>query len=47
MEKEKQRLAEEKLGDKSIHVEIITCSKMASEADERQKKTMEEVGSAY
>ena len=47
LEKEKQRLAEEKPRDKSTPVEIITWVQMASEAEEKQKKAVEEVGSAY
>ena len=47
LEKAKQRLAEEKPGDKSTLVETITWAKMASEADKKQKKAVEEVGSAY
>ena len=35
LEKEKQRLAKEKLEDKSTLVEIITCAKMVSKVDKR------------
>ena len=47
LEKEKQRLVEEKLGDKFTAVEIINWAQIVSTAEEKQKKAVEEVGSAY
>lgn len=40
-------MMEKKYRDKSTLVEIITWAKMASKADDKQKKGVEEVGSAY
>ena len=40
-------MVEEKPGDRSTPVEIITWAQMASEAEEKQKKAVEQVGSAY
>ena len=43
LEKEKQRLVEERPGHKSTTVEMITWAQMALEAEEKQKKAVEEV----